>query len=303
MKRITVSVYINLLIVSILCAQSGSAGSSGFSSLKLGAGARAGAMGEAYTAVSDDATSTYWNPAGLATIKNVELFFTHTEWVEDISHEFLSAALPAFNGAVAFSFYSTNIPGIERRVRPSELPLGTIEANDIAASLSYGRSINDKLSAGISVKYIYQKIFVESASGYAMDFGLIYKPLQNPLKIAVVVQNLGSLKKLKEEEVELPQTFKFGGAYEINFPSLGGTLLLAVDAVKIKDSDIRAFLGGEFSFKQNFSLRLGRQTGESAKSFSAGVGFRLDRYRLDYGFTPLQSDLGNTHKFSISLNL
>lgn len=303
MSRITISVCINLLIVSILCAQSGSAGSAGLSSLKLGAGARAGAMANAYTAVSEDAASTYWNPAGLASIKNVELFFTHTTWAEDISHEFLSAALPAFNGAIGFSLYSTNIPEIERRVGPSELPLETIEANDISASLSYGRSINDKLSAGISAKYVYQKIFVESASGYAVDLGIGYKPFQNPLRIAVVVQNLGSLKKLKEEKIELPQTLKLGGAYEINFPGIGGSLLLALDAVKVKDSDFRAFVGGELNFKQNFSLRLGRQTGESAKSFSAGVGFKFDKYRLDYGYTPLQFDLGNTHKFSISLNL
>ncbi len=33
--------------------------------LRLAAGARAAAMGEAYVAVADDATSTHWNPAGL----------------------------------------------------------------------------------------------------------------------------------------------------------------------------------------------------------------------------------------------
>ena len=34
--------------------------------LKIGVGARASAMGEAFTAVANDASALYWNPAGLA---------------------------------------------------------------------------------------------------------------------------------------------------------------------------------------------------------------------------------------------
>ena len=35
--------------------------------LRIAPGARAAAMGEAYVAIADDATSTHWNPAGLGT--------------------------------------------------------------------------------------------------------------------------------------------------------------------------------------------------------------------------------------------
>ena len=42
-------------------------GTLGGQSLKIGVGARAAAMGDAYVALSDDATAVYWNPAGLAT--------------------------------------------------------------------------------------------------------------------------------------------------------------------------------------------------------------------------------------------
>jgi hypothetical protein len=89
----------------------------------------------------------------------------------------------------------------------------------------------------------------------------------------------------------------------IDLPAWNGSLLLSVDAVKFSASAFRAFLGGEFNFSDNLFLRIGQQTGDGAKSFSAGIGFRSDRYRLDYGFIPFQSDLGNSHKFSIGLNL
>ena len=40
--------------------------------LKIGVGARALAMGEAYTTLSEDATGLFWNPAGLAKLDALE---------------------------------------------------------------------------------------------------------------------------------------------------------------------------------------------------------------------------------------
>ena len=48
--------------------------------LAIGVGARAKSMGNAYVAIVDDATSGYWNPAGLLKIKsNLQIALTHTE--------------------------------------------------------------------------------------------------------------------------------------------------------------------------------------------------------------------------------
>ena len=45
-----------------------------YSTLNLGAGARAFAMGAAYIGVSDDYTAVFWNPAGLAQLRGFEFF-------------------------------------------------------------------------------------------------------------------------------------------------------------------------------------------------------------------------------------
>ncbi|MBN1638193.1 MAG: UPF0164 family protein, partial [Ignavibacteriales bacterium] len=50
--------------------------------LKIGAGARAIGMGGAYTALSDDIYSVYYNPAGIARTEGTgQVSFNHAEWL------------------------------------------------------------------------------------------------------------------------------------------------------------------------------------------------------------------------------
>jgi hypothetical protein len=57
--------------------------------LKIGVGARAAALGDAFIAIADDASALYWNPAGLIQFKNHEIIFAHNSWLVDINHDFL----------------------------------------------------------------------------------------------------------------------------------------------------------------------------------------------------------------------
>ena len=63
------------------------AGKAGAQFLKIGVGARAIGMGEAYGAVSNDANAVYWNPAGLNQLESKEVSFMHAVWLEAINYE------------------------------------------------------------------------------------------------------------------------------------------------------------------------------------------------------------------------
>ena len=69
-------------------------GTAGAQFLKIGLGARYTALGEAATAVADDAYALYWNPAALASIEKTELAFTTVDWIEDVSVSYLAFAYP-----------------------------------------------------------------------------------------------------------------------------------------------------------------------------------------------------------------
>ena len=85
-RRIIICAVI-IITAAAQSAVAGEAGTSGFMFLRLGNGARPSGLAEAFTAVSDDASSIYYNPAGMANVEGLELDLTHSEWLVDIRFE------------------------------------------------------------------------------------------------------------------------------------------------------------------------------------------------------------------------
>lgn len=296
-------IYTLILIINFttLAYSADNPASTGLSFLKLGAGSRAVAMGEAFTAIANDVSGTYWNPAGLANLSGTELMFTHNKWLQDITNEFAAFGFRAGKNAFGVSFISNTIGGIERRVIASAEPLDVLTAHDIVFGLSYARGIGENLSLGTTFKYLYQKIYIESASGLAADLGLQYIIPLYGLKTGVVLQNFGFVSKLHEESTKLPQTIRLGLAYQLPFQILNGEFLLATDWMKILDSISHVNFGFEYNFIKYLALRFGYQTGFADKGIHGGLGVGFNRYRLDYAYVPFTSDLGNSHQISIGI--
>ena len=86
MRRILSSVLIIGILIgtSTVICYANSLGIVAASFLKIGVGARASAMGEAFSALTSDGTSLYWNPTGLTEIKRKEVSATYNSWFEEI---------------------------------------------------------------------------------------------------------------------------------------------------------------------------------------------------------------------------
>src|SRR5688572_13884503 len=87
----------------LLTVNAQAAGTSGAQFLKLGAGARAAAMGDAFCAVSNDVTAAYWNPAGLSQIETPELAVMQNSGLVETQYQYMGLALPRENGTLAAS--------------------------------------------------------------------------------------------------------------------------------------------------------------------------------------------------------
>jgi len=67
--------------------------------LKIPVGARAVGMGGAFAAIADDATSPFWNPAGMVYLPYKEVFLQHAEQFGSlVNHNFAAGVWPMANG-------------------------------------------------------------------------------------------------------------------------------------------------------------------------------------------------------------
>lgn len=292
-----------LILLFVLATSTLFAGApnTGMTFLRLGVGARSVAMGEAAVASAMDGTASYYNPAALSFVKNSDITLMHKSWITDVSTEFLGAAVKSDAVALGFSFNATNVGNIDVRTQPGEAE-GTFNAHDLAVTGSASVKASDDLSFGVSAKFLYEKIYVDEASGYAFDLGGLY--IVSPsLSLGVSLSNLGSMNEMKNDKIELPRTLRGGAAYTGELTDRF-TYSINGDVVKVLTaSAVHIQAGGEVSFDNAFALRAGYQTGYDAKSFSGGVGVAYSMLRFDYAFVPLLSGLGTAHTFSLSFRL
>src|SRR5207253_587754 len=83
---------------------------------------------------------------------------------------------PAAMGGASIQYLgSGDVNGMDQNGNPT----GTFSSYYAAYNLSYGRSLNDKLSLGFTGKMIHAKLDDVSASAYAADLGTLYRLRKN----------------------------------------------------------------------------------------------------------------------------
>jgi hypothetical protein len=289
---------IGMLLVSTVMAETG--GKVGLSFLKIGVDARAVAMGDAYSSIANDAAAAYWNPAGLAEAKSNSIMLMHNAWLQDIHQEF--AAIQFLNGRhnLAVSVNMLNISGIELRDEiASETPLGTIDVINTYLGLAYATSIVTDWQIGLQVKYLYEKYYLDTADGLAIDIGIKKRNILPGFGWGAVIQNLGKMSVLKNESTPLPLLFRTGLNYVLPLNLLDYQPLLAADLVYIKDDAASLNLGFETRVAGHVDLRLGYILGRESQSFRGGFGLMFGIITFAYAYVPFSYDLGNAHLFSL----
>jgi hypothetical protein len=287
-------------MISSTAGSAGEPGTSGFVFLRLGNGARATGMGEAFTAVTDDATSIYWNPAGMANVEGVDLNVTHTEWLVDIRFEQISVVNEMFGGSVGLSFTGLYYGEMDRYDNyPSLSPNGTFNPYDLALAGGYARDILPNLAIGASVKFIYEKIDFESASGWAVDLGVTHRSMIEGLTLAASVLNLGPQAKFVEEKFYPPLQLRGGASYRYDSERLRGHFIVASDVVFPNDGDVKVHFGAEYNYRTFLSVRGGYKANYYVQGPTLGLGVIYKNLAFDYGWAPMEFDLGDSHRFSI----
>ena len=270
--------------------------------LGIGVGPRAVAMGGAYVAMSDDASSMYWNPGAMARMGHSQVMASHTGWLVDTDLNWIGLSL-ALTPSDALGISLTQLDYGEEEVRTVTMPEGTgarWTAQDLAFTLTYSRNLTDRFSIGGSFKYITQQIWNESASTIAFDVGLIFTTPFDGIRLGAVLSNFGGdmqldgkdltrridldpensgnnetiVADLKTESWELPLFFRAGISYDMLRSDLM-RFTVSADAVRPNDNDEHVNFGGEFGYKEMFFIRAGYKAlflTESQEGLTAGIG-------------------------------
>lgn len=304
--------------------------------LKISPGARALAMGGAYTGVSNDIYSTFFNPAGITNSKGQsQVAFNHSEWLADVNYDFAAGSVNIDGlGTLFATFSSLSVPKAE--VTTIEFPEGdgrTWDAGSLVIGVGYARSLTDRFSIGFHLKYIQESIWNTSASGVALDVGTYYVTPFNDLVIGASISNFGTKMQLDGRDIQvnidpngtpesgpnnipgkyamekndLPLNFKVGLAMDV-YKSRFFVLTAAVDAIHPNDNKEYLNSGLEFSYDKMIFLRGGYKAlflpnSEQGLTLGFGVNYRLNP-DFEFTFNYAYADYGrlkNVQYFDIGL--
>lgn len=319
-----------LVLTAAAAAQNPNLGTAGAQFLQIGVGARPMSMGGAFAAVANDAAAVFWNPSGIANVASNSFHFTSIEWWASVR---LNAASYAVNlgetGTLAASVISLSMNPME--VTTELQPDGTgemFEARDMMIGVTYARSLTDKFKAGITVKYVYQSIWNETASALAFDIGTQYELWFNRFTIGMSLTNFGAdLKmdgrdldvsidrdntlpreriapgRLQTEEYPLPLHFQVGMSM-VPYSDDVFSVLLAADVTHPNDNNERINVGAELGIFERLYVRGGYRFEYDQEDLTLGGGIAMplggSLVAFDYSYAQY-SLLPGIHRFSLGL--
>ena len=305
--------------------------------LKIGVGARASAMGEAYVAIANDVDALYWNPAGITQVHSIALGVSHSQWFADIAHNYIGLVIPlSRSDALGLSAIGLGVP--EQEVTTLERPEGTgiyYTISDLAIGVSYARLLTDRFSVGVTAKYIQQNAYNESAHTVAIDLGTSLQTGFHGLVIAMSVSNFGGNLQLEgrdmistsdinknisgeynpssnlaTEQWPLPLNFRIGvaldivGKHDAVVQSDASRLTLAVDGNHPNDNNERLNLGTEYAWEETLFARIGYKVNYDLERWTYGLGVKISigtqQAAFDYALVDYAA-LGKVSKFSLDI--
>jgi hypothetical protein len=264
--------------------------------------ARAGGMGGASVALTDDALATHYNPAGITGVKLVSGELSYCQWLPE-----LASNLHYAHGSGVINLADLGYTGVDftylslgENVRTDEYGnvKGTFNSYELATAVSYALQLTDDFSSGLSAKFIYSHLAERGAgmekgkatgTTFALDLGMLYKNIlpeltfsrssQYPnfskffgnrkshgLSLGLVISNIGpdiSYEDLDQKD-PLPRELRIGTAYRAVDTDIVG-VNLAIDYCQelVDGSDFIIKGGFEATFLYLLTLRYGYYNDEA----------------------------------------
>ena len=292
-----------LLLLAVLPLQTALAQESQevYSFLRLPVSAHVAALGgDNITLSDDDATLVFHNPALINGVsdKTINLnFMTYMEGAKTASASFIKAYKERATWAASAQYMDY---GSMKETTAENIQTGDFSAREIALAGTFAYMLTNRISGGITARFISSHIASYSSAAVAFDLGANYLDEDRGWSLSAVVKNLGGQVKAYDEDFErLPLDLQLG----ISKRLIGSPLRLSATLSRLNDWD-QGFIhhitvGADLLLGQQFYLAAGynalRATemkissgdeGESSHgaALSLGGGITLERFKLHVAY-------------------
>jgi hypothetical protein len=310
-----------VLAALVLVTQIVDPGATGYTFLKLGIGVRPVAMGNAFTALSDDGNAIFWNPAGLGIVSSYSVSGMAMNHLLYFNYYNLTSAIPLGQKrggfGVGISYLAASDVEYSERGEVGE----EFRNTDMLINIGYGKAFGRQsiISFGGAVKIVRSQLYTYSAYGILGDVGVILNPLKY-VYFGTVIKNIGTPRRFIERWEYPPINFRQGIALKIPFqenqaavsldysvyPDVAPTFSVGGE-VRIRSAQLMEFLGqGKIS---GFAVMAGYQSGYESGGWSGfslgfslelaiaeGLIFDIGALLLSYGY------LGTSERIALGLN-
>ena len=271
-----------------------------YSFLRLPVSAHAAALGgDNITLTDDDPTLLFHNPALINGVSDKSMnlnFMTYMEGAKTASASFVKAYKERASWAASAQYMDY---GSMKEMTADNTQTGDFSARDIALAGTFAYMLTNRISGGITARFISSHIASYSSAAVAIDLGINYFDEQHSWSLSAVAKNLGGQIKAYDDDFErVPLDLQIGVTKRL----IGSPLRLSMTMSRLNRWDtgfIRHFSVGAdlllgdniyvaagYNFRRAHEMKINDSEGDSnhGAGLSLGSGLQLERFKLQASY-------------------
>lgn len=297
MKNVFLVLLMTVLAVTNVLAQESQ---EVYSFLRLPVSAHVAALGgDNITLTDGDATVIFHNPALISNVADKTLnlnLMTYMEGATTASASFVKTYQERATWGVSAQYMNY---GTMKETTAENIQTGDFSAKDIALAGSLAYLLSDRISGGITARFISSHIAGYSSAAVAVDLGLNYYDPDHEWSLSAVAKNLGGQVKAYDEDFErIPLDLQLGVTKRL----VGSPLRLSATLSRLNNweqgfikhlavgADLllgeQFYVAAGYNFRRASEMKISDNEGDSnhGAGFSIGGGLQLERFKLHVAY-------------------
>jgi len=290
-----------LLLTLFVCFVQAQESQTEYNFLRLPVSAHAAALGgDNISIIEDDASMIFNNPALLSNVSDKTICFNYMNYMKGANTASASYNMIFKERASAAVSAQYVDYGKMRQVDENNVQIGEFSAKDIAINAYFAYMLTERLSGGITAKFITSYIADYNSIAMGVDLGINYFDAEADLSLSAVAKNLGGQLKAYDDEYErMPMDLQIGATKRLTHTPFRFSATLVdlthwnykfinhlAAGVDVLLSD-NIWVGAGYNFRRANEMTIYGTDDDGSNhgaGFSIGAGLNLERFKINLAY-------------------